>query len=79
MITAKVHCQAKNETGDGDQRQAVVTFTADYADGRNKEWALYTPTLSMSMTLKGVAADRFEAGKAYTLTFTETEEDPPQN
>lgn len=69
-ITAKVLCQHKIESGEGDQRQAVVNFLPDYADGRNKEWSLYTPNLSLSMTLKGAVADQFEAGKSYTLTFT---------
>jgi hypothetical protein len=69
MITAKVHCQSKTESGEGDARQSVVTFVPDYADGRNKEWSLYTPALSLSMTLKGDVADRFEPGTAYTLTF----------
>ena len=69
MITAKVQCSGKTESGEGDNRQVVVTFAPDYADGRNKEWSLYTPALSLSMTLKGAVADRFEPGKAYTLTF----------
>lgn len=69
-ITAKVFCQHKNESGEGEDRQAVVTFLPDYADGRNKEWSRYTPALSLSMTLKGAVADQFETSKAYTLTFT---------
>jgi hypothetical protein len=69
MITAKIHCQTKQESGDGDDRQAIVTFVPDYADGRNAEWSRYTPALSLSMTLKGDVADRFEPGAAYTLTF----------
>lgn len=71
MITAKITCQTKTESGDGDNRQVVVTFAPDYADGRNKEWSLYTPALSLSMTLKGAVADRFEPGKAYELRFVE--------
>lgn len=71
MITAKVSCQTKSESGEGDARQVQVTFIPDYADGRNKEWSLYTPSLSLSMTLKGEVADRFEQGRAYTLTFEE--------
>lgn len=74
MITAKVTCCSKNETGEGDNRQANVSFLPDYNDGRNKEWALYTPALSLSMTLKGAVADRFEQGKAYTLQFVESED-----
>jgi hypothetical protein len=71
MVTAKVQCQSKSETGEGESRQVVVTFTPDYADGRNKEWSLYTPALSLSMTLKGAVADRFEQGARYTLQFVE--------
>ena len=70
IITAKVFCQHKNESGEGDQRQTVVTFLPDYADGRNREWSLYTPALSLSMTLRGEVADQFEVSKPYTLTFT---------
>ncbi|WP_431728566.1 hypothetical protein [Verrucosispora sp. TAA-831] len=73
MVTAKIYCQSKAESGEGDERQAVVTFAPDYADGRNKEWALHTPGLSLTMGLKGPVADRFEPGKAYTLTFAEDE------
>ena len=68
-ITAKVTCQSKTESGEGEERQAHVTFVPDYADGRNKEWALFTPSLSLSMSLKGVVADQFEPLKSYTLTF----------
>jgi hypothetical protein len=71
MVTAKIVCQGKTETGAGDERQAQVTFAADYADGRNKEWSLYTPALSLSMTLRGAVADRFEQGRRYTLQFEE--------
>lgn len=74
MITAKVMCQSKIATGEGDKRQVAITFTADYADGRNKQWSLYTPSLALSMTLKGDVADEFEERKAYTLTFVENEE-----
>lgn len=76
MITAKVLCQHKNETGEGDKRQTVVTFLPDYQDDRNKAWSLYTPALSLSMTLKGDVADRFETGKAYTLSFEENVDQP---
>lgn len=74
QVTAKVCCGSKNESGEGDERQVVVSFHPDYADGRNKEWSLYTPHLSLQMTLRGQVADLFEQGKAYTLTFTANEE-----
>lgn len=71
MITAKVRCSSKNEQGEGDNRQAQVSFTPDYQDGRNKEWSLATPHLNLQMTLNGHAADLFEQGHAYTLQFVE--------
>jgi hypothetical protein len=71
-VTAKVVCQNKTETGEGAARQATVAFAPDYADGRNKAWAAATPSLSLTMTLNGEAADLFEAGKAYTLNFVES-------
>lgn len=74
MITAKVTCSSKTETGDGESRQAQVSFQPDYASGRNQEWSLATPTLSLQMTLNGSAADLFEQGKAYTLEFVENDD-----
>jgi predicted RNA-binding protein with PIN domain len=68
-VTAKVRVQSKQENGEGDERQATLVFAADYQDGRNKEWAFYTPALSLSMTVKGAVADQFAEGAAYTLTF----------
>jgi hypothetical protein len=74
VITAKVTCGTKTESGEGDNRQAVVTFQPDYADGRNKEWSLATPSLSLQMTLNGSASDLFTEGKAYTLEFVENDD-----
>lgn len=71
MITAKVFCASKTVTGEGDSRQANVTFGADYNDDRNKEWAKWTPALNLAMTLNGEVGDRFEQGKKYTLQFVE--------
>jgi len=79
MITAKVSCVSKTETGEGDERYANVTLGADYNDGRNAEWAKWTPSMSVTMTLNGRAAALFEAGKKYTLQFVEesAEDVPP--
>jgi hypothetical protein len=71
VITAKIVCQSKSQTGDAEDPQFVVSFRPDYDDDRNKEWSRYTPAMSMSMTLKGAVADRFEVGKAFTLQFVE--------
>lgn len=73
-VTAKVTCANKIEQGEGEDKQVQVSFTPDYNDGRNKEWSLYTPSLSLSMTLKGSVADRFTPGHHYTLTFTESDD-----
>lgn len=71
MITAKIQCNLKQEYTVGEQRYATLGFMPDYADGRNKEWAVNTPSLDIRMTVKGDIADRFELGKKYTLTFSE--------
>jgi len=74
MITAKITCNSKQTYGPADEPMATVSFMPDYMDGRNKEWAAATPTLNLSMTVKGSVADQFEPGKKYTLTFEENED-----
>lgn len=70
MVTAKIVCTHKqHEYGDGPDEVVSVAFSPDYHDGRNAEWAAATPSLSLSMTVRGDVADQFETGKAYTLTF----------
>lgn len=69
VITAKVFCHRKTESGEDAERRASVEFYADYADGRNQEWAVNTPTLNLSMILNGRAADLFEQGGRYELRF----------
>lgn len=76
MITAKVTVQSKHESGVGEHRQVAVALVPDYNDGRNKEWSLYTPALSVSMTLKGAVADQFPIGAAFTLQFVEEPAEP---
>lgn len=66
MIT----CDLK-QTVPHDSDQVQLSFAADYKDGRNAEWAKYTPGLSLTMTVKGSVSDQFEAGKSYVLTFEE--------
>lgn len=74
MITARVQVQSKHESGIGEQRQVVVNLTADYQDGRNREWSLYTPSLNLNMTLRGDVADKFSIGKVFTFQFVDGEE-----
>jgi len=69
QVTAKVKCTSKKIWG---SEGASFEFGVDYADGRNREWAQATPTLSVSISVKN--ADQFEVGKPYTLTFTPDDE-----
>ena len=66
-ITAKVFCSSKT-VYKGGNGGAQFKFAVDYQDGRNKEWAQATPTLSLDMSVN--REDMFEVGKSYTLTFT---------
>lgn len=66
-ITAKVFCSSKTIYSHTPGGGASFRFNVDYSDGRNKEWAQSTPTLSLEMAVKN--ADMFEVGKGYTLTF----------
>lgn len=70
-INAKIKLSNKADIHDG---QVALVFGADYNDGRNKEWSKYTPALSLSMTVLESVAEKFEVGKAYTLTFTPSED-----
>jgi hypothetical protein len=74
-VTAKVKCTGKTQTEPGDDGQVNLTFGADYEDGRNAEWAKYTPGLSLTMGVKASVAEHFEQGGAYTLTFTPEQEE----
>lgn len=68
-ITAKVTLSTKTVS----VGSVGLNFAADYQDGRNKEWAAYTPTLNLSMTVIPKVAEKFNVGAHYTLTFTEEE------
>ena len=46
-----------------------LNFNADYQDERNKEWALFTPALSLSMNVVNEVADQFDLQGRYLLTF----------
>jgi hypothetical protein len=65
-VTAKVILNDKGVANDG---QVQLVFNADYADGRNKEWAKYTPALSLTMAVTESVAQQFDLGQGYTLTF----------
>lgn len=66
-VTAKAFLSNRVEQDD----HVDLAFYADYSDGKNKEWADKTPTLSVSMRVKKEVADQhFPVGTtSYTLTF----------
>jgi hypothetical protein len=67
LITAKVYLNKRQDLNDG---QTSLMFVPDYNDVRNREWALYTPALSLNMTVKSELAAQFgEIGRAFTLHF----------
>lgn len=64
--TAVATLYTKEAKTDG---QTFLAFSADYQDERNKEWAKYTPALSIQMHVLDSVAEQFEQGKNYLLTF----------
>lgn len=75
-VTAKVKCTQKSLINMGSDFESVqLRFGADYATGRNKEWASATPTLNLDMTVKPEVGELFAFGQAYTLTFEKEDAD----
>lgn len=68
QITAVANLTSKRDI-DGAGEQVQLGFNADYNDERNKEWARYTPGLSVTMTVIGSVAENFDLGGRYLLTF----------
>jgi hypothetical protein len=71
QITAKIKLDHVQRPGGGGEGTTTLRFQPDYADGRNKEWAMATPSLSLAMTVKDAVAEQFNQGDAYTLTFSQ--------
>ncbi|MEV6879726.1 hypothetical protein [Amycolatopsis sp. NPDC051128] len=69
-LRAKLVPHSKTETGAADNRQVQVQFNA-VGGPENEAWARYTPAASLSISLKGDLADRFEIGRAYFVDITE--------
>jgi len=73
-VTAKVKVYKNDALGDPVYAHSVG-LSADYADGRNQEWAYATPSLNLAMTVTPEVAVHFPMGQAFTLTF-DTDEEP---
>lgn len=55
---------------DGTLKQsAEVEMVPDYAEGRNKDWAEYTPSGVIRMNVNGPALDQLVVGQAFTVMF----------
>lgn len=65
--TAKLALSSKTDNNE----QVQLSFVPDYADGRNKEWAKYTPSLSLVMNVLPEVAEKFISGQAYVMTLEE--------
>lgn len=73
-VTAKVICRTATPVQpDTESEQVQLEFGPDYDDDRNKEWAKFTPGLSLTMTVKPEVAGHFAPGSRFTLTFTPEE------
>lgn len=71
-VTAKVVVSNRIEhkkNAEGEVYNVAVSFYPDYADGRNKEWAFATPSLSLTMNVRPEVAQFFPLGQKFTLTF----------
>lgn len=68
-VTAKVVVTDRTNTGGDNDPQVLLHFAPDYQDEANKEWAYYTPALSLQMTVRGSVADNFPMGQKVTLRF----------
>jgi hypothetical protein len=65
-FTAKVKVAAKTPSWDDNSN---LTFYADYADGKNAQWAAATPSMTVTMVVNNTVAETVEIGDAFTLTF----------
>lgn len=67
-ITAKFKVQSHNHVG---ANQTQINMQPDYNDPRNKEWAPYTPSGSISLTVIDDVVPHFPLGANFLVTFDE--------
>lgn len=77
-VTAKVKCASLIQYPASEAQPWggfwYVSFSPDYGEGRNAEWAAASPSLQLNMVLAPDKGDLFEQGQAYTLTFSPNED-----
>lgn len=54
-----------------DGVQTALHFYPAYDNPANKEWAKWTPAMSIQMNVLNEVADKFERGTEYLITFEE--------
>ncbi|MBB1153509.1 hypothetical protein [Amycolatopsis dendrobii] len=75
MIAAQLTCSQKlDDRGEGQDRFVTLVFTTEYILGYHDDLATEIPAASLSITVKGSAADLFEIGQPYDVNITEEEE-----
>jgi hypothetical protein len=88
-VTAVFQCTKKQETGGGNATELVFNppYQIDTMKGQphdpatqtdrykrvNESWSPYTPCGQLSMQVNGPAAESFEQGEYYLLTFEKFE------
>jgi hypothetical protein len=72
-ITAVAVLQTKVTTESASGATTTLQFSADYQDERNKQWAAYTPSLNLQMSVRPDVADLFDLQGRYLLSFEKQE------
>lgn len=73
-VTARFKVSRVTE-GVGGDGQSEVEMTPDYAQGRNAEWAKYTPSGVIRLVIGNPAAlEQLPLHQAVSITFEPTEE-----
>lgn len=68
VLYSKTPFLQRDSDGNNTVDQVQLQFGAT-TDEQSKEWAKYTPSLAVNMTVIPEVADKLEQGSAYRLTF----------
>lgn len=69
-VTAKFKVSRVTDYQWASEPTAEVEFTPDYAQGKNADWAKYTPSGVIRLTCNNPAVlEQFQQGRAFTVTF----------
>jgi hypothetical protein len=70
QTSMKFRLTSVTDAGDG---QKAVVFDPDYGDGRNAEWAKYTPGAQLKATVLNEVAENWEPGAAYEVLIRKSD------